>query len=418
MWRRFVAVALATVAFAFACVHAAEARSRLDARIDALSAHALTTANPVSLVDSGRQRRARAFADLRHAASAGWAVAQILAFWWFWRSGAAARVRDVMRRRTPRRSAQRAVFGATLGALGPLAALPFALVAYRVSFSAGVTDEGVRQWLLDYAVRIGLDALLGALIVVVVLALVENVRVWYLVLLAFFYCGAVAAVMLTPLLPFGPPHKTVPNALAALGAHTALASGVAGTPVVLLATSRHTNAMTVRADGIGATSRATVGDVTLLHVTTPELRVALAHAFAHVRYGDVLRQTLMAVTLFVLSAAVAVLLSDRVGFRRDDDATSRLALVATFLGLVLVVTYPIYTGYSRNLESRADRVALAAARDPVSTVRAMVRFADDDLVPLCDRRSIRWYFEDRPPLGQRIAETAGTPNPCPGGVGR
>ncbi len=403
---------------AFASAHAADARSRLDARVDALSAHALMTSNPVNLVDPARQRRARAFADLRHAASTGWAVAQIVAFWWFWRSGAAARVRDFMRRRTHRRSAQRAVFGAAIGALGPIASLPFALVAYRVSFSAGVTNEQFPQWFLDYAVRVGLDALLGALIVVIVLALVENVRVWYLFLLAFFYCGAVAAVMLTPLLPAGPLHKTPPRALVGIAGEMARASGVGGTPVVLLATSRHTNAITVHADGIGATSRATVGDVSLLHLTMPELRVALAHAFAHVRYDDVLHQTLMAVSLFVLSAAVAVLLSDRVGFRRDDDATSRLALVATFLGLVLVATYPIYTAYGRNLESRADRVALAVDRDPVSTVRGMVRYADDDLVPLCDRRSIRWYFDDRPALGRRIAETAGTPNPCPGGAPR
>ena len=392
----------------------ADARTRLDARVDSLSSRQLLTSNPVALVDGGRQRRARAVTDLRHAASAGWAVAQILAFWWFWRSGAAARVRDAMRRRTRNRIAQRAVFGAAIGALGPLAALPFALVAYRVGFSAGVTDESFAQWFLDYGIRIGLDALLGAIVVVLVLALVEHVRVWYLVLLAFFYCGAVAAVTVTPLLPVGPAHKTTPNAVVAAGGEIARALGLAGTPVVVLATSRHTNAMTARADGIGPTARVAVGDVTLEHLTPPEVRVALAHAFVHVRFDDVLHQTLIGVTLFVLSSALAVLLSDRVGFRRDDDAVSRLALVATFVSIVLVATYPIYTAYARNLEARADREALAIGRDPAATVRAIVRYADDDLVPLCDRRSIGWYFDDRPALGGRIARASGVPDPCPG----
>jgi STE24 endopeptidase len=412
--RLFAALLLAVL---LPCVLSAPAaaRTRLDARVDALTTRALLTSSPAALVDPGRQSRARAIADLRHAASTGWAVAQILAFWWFWRSGAAARVRDAMRRRTRNRVAQRAVFGAVIGALGPVAALPFALVSYRVGFSAGVTDETLPQWFLDYVVRIGWDALLGAVIVAGVLALVERVRVWYLVLLAFFYAGAVGAVMLTPVLPIGPAHKTTPNAVAAAGAQLARDAGVAATPVVVLATSRHTNAMTAHADGIGPTARVAVGDVTLMHMSAPELRVALAHGFAHVRFGDTLHQTLMAVTLFVLSAAVAVLLSDRVGFRRDDDAVSRLALVATFLGLVLIVTYPVYTAYARNLETRADRVALALDGDRASTVRAMVRYADDDLVPLCDRRSIRWYFDDRPPLGGRIAATAGTADPCPGG---
>ncbi len=393
----------------------ADGRTRLDARVDALTARDLLTRNPAGLVDAGRQRRARAIADLRHLASAGWGIAQIVAFWWLWRSGTAARIRDWMRRRTRSRTAQRAVFGAVLGALGPLVALPFAAVSYRVGYNVGVTDERLPQWFADYAIRIGLDALLGALIVAAVLALVEKVRVWYLILAAIFYAGAIAGVALVPLLPFGPSVKTTPNAVAAVAADLARVIGIPGTPLVVLASSHHSNAMSSNAAGIGPTSRAQIGDVTLVHLTAPELRVAISHAIAHVRYGDVLHQTLMAVTLFVLGAAIAVLLSDRVGFRRDDDALSRLALVATFLGLVLIGAYPIYNTYARNIETRADRVALEASGDRAATVRAMVRFADDDLVPLCDRRSVRWYFDDRPALGGRIAATAGTADPCPGG---
>jgi Zn-dependent protease with chaperone function len=393
----------------------AAARTRLDARVDTLTTQQLLTRDASGLVDEARQRRARTIADLRHLASAGWGVAQILAFWWLWRSGTGARIRDALRRRTRSRAVQRTLFGAALGVLGPVAALPFALASYRIGFNAGVTDERLPQWFLDYLLRIGLDALLGAIIVVGVLSLVEKLRVWYLVVTAALFAGAIAGVAFTPLLPFGPSHKTTPAAVAAVGAEVAAAVGVPGTPLVVLASSHHSNSMTSHAAGIGPTSRALVGDVTLVHMTPPELRVALAHAFAHVRFGDPLRQTLMAVWLFALSAAAAVLLSDRVGFRRDDDALSRLALVATFLGLVLIFVYPIYNAYARNLEARADRTALAATRDPAGTVRAMVRYADNDLVPLCDRRSIRWYFDDRPPLGGRIAATSGTADPCPGG---
>ncbi|HEX3464877.1 MAG TPA: hypothetical protein VHS78_12590, partial [Candidatus Elarobacter sp.] len=193
----------------FCGAHApAEARTRLDARVDALTAHDLMTQSPAVLVDAGRQRRARAIADLRHAASTGWALAQILALWWLWRSGAAARIRDAMRRRTRNRTAHRAVFGAVIGVLAPLAAVPFAFVSYRVGFNAGVTDETLGRWFADYAVRILFDGLLGALIVSLVLVLVERVKVWYLVLMAFFYLGGIAGVALAPVLPMGPSHKT------------------------------------------------------------------------------------------------------------------------------------------------------------------------------------------------------------------
>jgi len=60
---------------------------------------------------------------------------------------------------------------------------------------------------------------------------------------------------------------------------------------------------------------------------------------------------------------------------------------------------------------------LAALGDRTSMVRLMIRYADDDLVPLCDRRSIRWYFDERPPLGARIAAITGHADPCPGGGG-
>ncbi len=415
MFRRAAFAALVAFALFFGGHSDAQARTRLDARVDALTNRELLTRSPAVLVDAGRQRRARAIADLRHAASTGWALAQIIALWWLWRSGTGARIRDAMRRRTRNRTAHRAVFGAVIGVLAPLAALPFAFVSYRVGFNAGVTDETLGRWFADYALRMLFDGLLGALIVSLVLALVERVKVWYLVLTAFFYAGGIAGVALAPLLPIGPAHKTTPNAVVALASDVARAVGVPGTPVDVLATSRHSNAMAARASGIGPSSRVQLGDVTLVHLTPPELRVALAHAFVHVRYGDSLRLTLMAVTLFVFSAAIAVLLSDRVGFRRDDDALSRLALVGVFLGLVLVVAYPLYNAYARNLVTRADHEALAATGDRAGTVRALVRYADDDLLPLCDRRSIRWYFDERPALGGRIAETAGTADPCPGG---
>ncbi|GAC1577370.1 MAG: hypothetical protein NVS3B7_10660 [Candidatus Elarobacter sp.] len=313
-----------------ASASAAQARTRLDARIDALTPAQLLTRDVAGLTDPGRQQRARKIADLRHAASAGWGIAQILAFWWLWRSGGAARLRDWMRRRTRSRLANRAVFGAVLGTIGPLAALPFALISYRVGFNAGVTDERLPQWFADYVLRIGLDALLGALVVASVLSLVERMRLWYAVVVALFFAGAIVAVALTPVLPTGPAQKTTPNALAATAADIAARLGVSGTPVVLLASSHHSNAMSAHAAGIGPTARVLIGDVTLEHMTAPEMRVVLAHALAHVRNADPLRQTLFA-------------------------------------------------------------------------------------VPLCDRRSIRGYFDDRPPLAGRIAETAGTADPCPGG---
>lgn len=413
--RRFLLAALVALTLLLPAP-AAQARTRLDARVDTLTSTTLLTRDASSLVDPARQRRARAITDYRHLASVGWGISQILAFWWLWRSGTAARIRDAMRRRTRNRTLHRLVFGAVVGALAPLVSLPFALANYRIAYSAGIFDATFGQWFLGYVIRIGLDALLGAAIVTGVLALVERTKTWYLYVAGLLYVFGVAAVMVHPLLPIGPPLKTTPRVVAALEAEVAELIGAPGTPVVVVATSHRGNAMTASAPGIGPTRRVAIGDVALVHLTEPELRVVLARNDVHALYEDRLRQTLLAVTLLVLSAAIAVLLTDRVGFRRDDDALTRLALVATFLGLAMIVVYPIYNAYARNLETRADRMTLAALGDRAAVVRTYVRYADIDMIPLCDRRSIRWYFDDRPSLGARIAAAAGTADPCPGGA--
>jgi STE24 endopeptidase len=412
--RRFLLTALVALVLLVAPA-TAQARTRLDARVDMLTSATLLTRDASSLVDPARQRRARAIADYRHLASAAWGGSQILAYWWLWRSGTAGRICATLRRRTRKRVIHRAVYGAVLGALGPVVGLPFAFAGYRIAFGAGITDQSLSAWFASYLVRIGLDALAGAVIVAFVLALVGKVRTWYLLVAALLFVFGVGGVMVHPLLPFGVPAKTTPRFLAAMQAEIARAVGVPGTPVVLLATSRHGSALTSSARGIGPTAQVAIGDVVLEHLTPPELRVVLARNNAHVRYDDTLDQALLAIALLVVSAAIAVLLTDRVGFRRDDDALSRLALVATFLGLMMIVTYPIFNAYARNVDRRADRETVAVVQDRAAIVRTFVRYADLDLVPLCDRRSVRWYFNDRPPLGERIAAVAGTADPCPGG---
>jgi Zn-dependent protease with chaperone function len=394
--------------------HAASARPRLDIRIDALDARTLTTLDAPHLVDPVRQRRARAIADYRHVSSTLWAIAQIAALWLFWRNGWGARLRDTMRRRTRSKTAQRVVFGATLGLITAVAALPFAFASYRIGFVAGLTPQPGGSWFAVYLTRALGDALIGAFLVGVVLWLVDNVKAWYLYLAAGLYAFALAGVMVSPVLNGS--HKSTPHSVDAASARVAGGIGLQDVPYVQLnATSGRSDSISIGAAGLFSTARIVLSDVDLVHFEPAELDAALANAQAHLLFHDTLRLTLFAVTLLVFSAALAVLASDRVGFRRDDDALSRLALVATFLGLVCIVTYPIYNAYARNLVLRADTVEREVS-DRASVVRGLVRVADVNLVPLCDRRSIRWYFEDRPALGSRIARAAGTSDPCPTGL--
>lgn len=373
-------------------------RSRFDLRVDALPRASLVTLPPKELVDPSRQRGARIVTDVQQSLFFVWAAAQIFAFGWLWRSGNAARLRDWLRRRLRNVRVVRIAFGAILGAYAPLAALPFAFIRYRVGFNVGLTDEIIGAWLVRYALTMCTDALLTALVVVVVLELVDRTRLWYLAFTVFLFAITIGIAGIDPLVSARTGHDVA----------TPIAASV---PVERATTSRKT--MSARVAGLGDLTRIIVGQPLLSAATAPELGYVLAHEDAHVAHRDVLKVTLMWTTLLVLACVLAVLISDRIGFRRDDDVLSRLALVGAFLGGAALLIFPLYNGYARGIEYRADEDARQRLSDPSAAIRFLVRRADDDMVTLCERRSSSWYFADHPALGSRIAAMRGSEDPCP-----
>jgi STE24 endopeptidase len=376
-------------------------RTPFDARVDALPARALLSLPPAKLVDPARQRAARTVTDWSQALFFGWAGSQIWAFAWLWRSGRAARLRDLLRRRIRSRWGYRAAFGAALGLLAPLAGLPFAFISYRVGFNVGLTEEVIGNWLAGYARGMVIDAAGAAIAVSLVLELVDRTRLWYLAYLAILFAASVEIVAIDPVVfaPLSTRLVSLPIAAAA--------------PIEISNASARTRTLTAATEGIGTFTRIVLGDVLVAAATPPEISYVVAHEDAHVRHNDVLKMALIATTMFVFAVAIAVLISDRVGFRRDDDAVSRLALVGAFLGGVSLLLFPLFNGYARGIQYRADEDARQALREPTGAVRFMVRRADHDLVPLCYRRSSSWYFADHPALGSRIAAMRGSEDPCP-----
>jgi Zn-dependent protease with chaperone function len=376
-------------------------RTRFDSRVDAIPAHALLTLPPQALVDPARQRAARKIADLRQGLFFFWAGAQIWAFAWLWRSGRAARLRDLLRRRIRPRWGFRAAFGAALGLLAPLAGLPFAFATYRIGFNVGLTEEVIGSWLVDYARGILVDAAAAAIAVALVLELVDRTRLWYLAFLAMLFAVSVECVAVNPVVLIPLATRLVPLPIAAAA------------PVEMANASARTRTLTAATEGIGTFTHIILGDVLVSAATPPEIAYVIDHENAHVRHNDNLKMALIATTMFVFAVAIAVLISDRFGFRRDDDAVSRLALVGAFLGGVSLLLFPLFNAYARGIQYRADEDARAGLGDPVAAVRFLVRRADHDLIPLCYRRSSSWYFADHPALGSRIAEMRETEDPCP-----
>ncbi len=403
----------------FACVspqssHAAP--TYVDKRVTSIPAATLLTQPGQRLVDPRRQRAAQRVGGYDRPLFFLWALSQIAALIYLWASGLGARLRDAIRRLVSNSFAARAIYGAALIAISAAASFPAALVRYRVAYSFGLTTERAAAWYRDGLLTTALDAAVVGAIVASVFTLVDRTRFWYLYAMAGLFVVTLVMAFVEPVVV-----SPLYNHVASLPAKAAISqpirtlarrAGIGQAPIGIRNDSLRSDTVEAEVVGFGPTTRIVLGDALLDDASPGEVLVLAAREFGHYAHGDTFRLSLFWTSLFIVCTALAVVIADRVTFRRDDDPLARLSLVLAFMGLLGLAVTPIYNGYSRNLESRADAYALALTGDRASAVRAYVRIADETLAPLCPSRSVRAYFYNSPPLGTRIAKAAGRPDPC------
>jgi Zn-dependent protease with chaperone function len=411
----FVLFVFASLLFSVAA-HAAAAPTRIDQRISAIPAPLLLQKTGMELVDPRRQQAANELATINRPLFFAWALFQIFAFLYLWRSGTAARWRDALRRRIRSEHVLRFVFGALLAVVAQVCALPVSFTRFRLAYAAGLTTQTVASWMQDWVTAVAIDALIAGMFIVIVLWLVDLTRLWYMLAIVLVFAGTLMLVFIEPvvLAPLFNVYTPLANPRLTANIHALTERAAVGDPPIYTTNlSKQTEVGNAWVSGFGATRRIVLGD-TLVAVDTPdEAAFIVAHELGHYVNRDVIKLSLVATTLFIASMAIAVLIGDRIGFRRDDDPVSRLPLIGCILACVALVVFPIYNAYSRGVEARADRFALALTHDPAAGVRAFVRFADDGLSPVCPPAIVRLYFYDHPPLGSRIAAMQGRPDPCP-----
>jgi STE24 endopeptidase len=415
----FLIVAYTAAAATPRAAAAAPGPSYVDRRVTALPARDLLVRDPRALVDERRQESAHRLRVRTRPLYAFWILSQCIGLIVLWRRGAAARLRDAL---SGLRSvhAIRFAFGFVMTCVVALIGLPTAFVIFRLGFEFGVANGRISAWLRDLAVTTVIEALLAASFVVAVFWLVDRSRLWY----AYAFAGVVAAALLfsalEPLIVAPLFNRFTPlpaaNPIAAPLRALARAAGAGEIPIVVADVSRRTPVASARVEGYGPTGRIVISDTLLAFASREEIEYLAARAFVHAARGDVWRAAQFRAVLFVVCAALAVLISDRVGFRRDDDPLVRIVLSFGILGAILVIAAPIEHAYSRSVEARADRQALALTHDPAAAARAFVRLADEGLVPLCPSPFVRVYYYDRPAIGSRIAAATGGADPCTAGL--
>jgi len=328
-----------------------------------------------------------------------------LASWYLGFSGSLWAASEVL----PRWPGLAAYLAATWGVLG-LVSLPLAYYrGYVVPRRFGLSRQSLRGWLADGAkaglLGNGLATVAGLLLYWSLWSLGAS---WWWVYGAI---GGAAIVLLTFLAPYvllplffkprpiedGPIKVSIEDLVRQAGTR------VAG--IARLDFSRRTEEANAAVIGYGRSRRVVLADTLLDRFTPDEIRGVVAHEFGHHVHGDVRRLLVAQLATTFAGLFAAAKLADpllrRIGAPPLKDPRSLpLLLAATELAGLLAI--PVLNGWSRALEARADRYAIALTGDGRSFASAMRRLADQNLA---EERPPRWaelLLYSHPPIYRRV----------------
>jgi STE24 endopeptidase len=316
-----------------------------------------------------------------------------------------------------------AVAGGVLVLLGVrLLTLPLAAWAEQVRREAGLSTRDWAGWAGDVVRSFGVDTALSVTGVVAVVLLARRwPRHWWAVA-APGAAGLVVVVSLAYPLVVEPlfnrfeplPAGELRSSLIAL----AEAEGVPVGEVLVADASRRTSTLNAYVSGFGPTKRVVLYDTLVEQAPPEQVRVVVAHELAHAREGDVLTGTLLGAG----GAALAVLLVALAGaWRPLTDAAAltgpqaptaagpplgQAAAVPFVLAVVTVlgvVAGPAQAAYSRQVETRADVVALDLTRDPGTFAEMQRTLALRSLADVDPPRALYLAFATHPTAPGRIA---------------
>jgi Zn-dependent protease with chaperone function len=407
----FVVLFLASVGPVLAAI---ERPNELDRRVDTISASALLSQPAIALVDPARQQAA---VRLVHLTLPGWlamALFEAVALAYFWSSGRAAAVRDWLRRHVGGEWAVRFAFGAVLGLIARCAALLPAFYLYRVERVMGLSFELTRVWALFWIGHTILAMIVAGLLAALILSLVERTHQWYIYTIVVILAVSLAW-------SFASPYFQLPGSRALIAPRGQLGvklnalidrAKLSGLPIFV---QRSPGSPVDRAVvvGFGASRRLVLTDTLVVGNTQPEVLFLAGVALGEIVQGDPVFIALIEGGIVIVFSALAVVIADRIGFRRDDDPLSRLALVGSLLALIYLVAVPVRNASLRSYDLDNDRYSVRLTGDRVAAVRALVREADQHIEEVCPELSATLFLYAHPSPGARIAAINGVPDRCP-----
>lgn len=393
---------------------AIERPNALDRRVDGLTPHALLTQPATALVDPARQSGALRRA---HWTLFGWMAIQLFAaaaLLYLWSSGGAAALRDWLRRRVRGEWNVRFLFGAALALVARLAAFIPSFYLYRVDRTLDITQELTRIWGLFWIFHTIVGMIVAGLIAAIVLWLAERTHQWYVYTIIAILAASVGWTYASPYLQSAGSRATpLRNDAVASQVHAMLVRARLPNVRVLVKDVGDAPVRGVVVLGLGPSRQIVLSDRLIAGNTPPEIGYEVAYELGQISHGDLLSIALIEGGVIIVFAALAVVIADRIRFRRDDDPLSRLAIVGALLAIVYLAAVPVRNAALRSYVFDADRYAVALTGDPAAAVRALVRTSDQRMEEVCPELTAMLFQYTAPGVGARVARINHVPSACP-----
>lgn len=253
--------------------------------------------------------------------------------------------------------------------IGRVVTLPFAVLLRRHALENGLSTQAWSAFAVDVAKNQALTIVVTSLLLLV---LVGSARRWprawpavaggllgVLVLLGSF----VYPVVVEPL--FNDFHSLPDGELRTAVLQLADEEGVPIDDVLVADASRRTTTLNAYVSGFGSTRRVVLYDNLVDGVPQDQALSVVAHELAHAQHDDVLTGSLLGSAGAVFGVGLLGLLVGSLGRRRGsgmgDPEVVPLVLALIAVGSLLAA--PVQNGISRQIETRADVVALEVTGD-------------------------------------------------------
>lgn len=281
---------------------------------------------------------------------------------------------------------------------------------YHLEHKFGLSNERFGAWAFDELKSLGLNLLLGVLVLDVLYFLLRRAGAWWWIGAGLFFLlfgvvlSALFPVLILPLFYKLQPldNESLKQKLVALAQRV----GAQVLGVYRMGMSEKTKKANAAFAGLGKTKRIILGDTLLDKFAEDEIEVVMAHEMAHYKHGDIGKM----IAWSTLTTFVGLWIADCVlrralpyfGFARISDLAA-FPLLAICLFLFGLVVMPLNNAFSRSREWKADAAAMELTRNREAFIRAMRKLAEQNLADLSPHPAIEFLLHDHPSLARRIA---------------